>query len=128
MRRIIKSLLLVFLGLFVGVIAYEAIMLIRVSRLRTENPVTTSMIEARADEAELDGQRPKREQLWVNLDRISLNLQRAVLAGEDTGRFDHIATVGQEPLPVVTAILFSQGTRSNDNGLPRTHADKTPDT
>jgi len=89
MRRIIKSLLLVFLGLFVGVIAYEAIMLIRVSRLRTENPVTTSMIEARADEAELNGQRPKREQLWVNLDRISPNLQRAVLAGEDTNFVTH---------------------------------------
>jgi len=89
MRRIIKSLLLAFLGLFVGVIAYEAIMLIRVSRLRTENPVTTSMIEARANEAELDGQRPKREQLWVNLDRISPNLQRAVLAGEDTNFVTH---------------------------------------
>jgi len=89
MRRIIKSLLLVFLGIFVGVVAYEAIMLIRVSRLRTENPVTTSMIEARANEAQSRGQQPKREQLWVNLDRISPNLQRAVLAGEDTNFTTH---------------------------------------
>jgi len=89
MRRIVKSLLLVFLGIFVGVIAYEAIMLIRVTRLRMENPVTTSMIDARANEAESHGQRPKREQLWVNLDKISPNLQRAVLAGEDTNFATH---------------------------------------
>jgi monofunctional biosynthetic peptidoglycan transglycosylase len=89
MRRIIKTLLLVFLGVFVGVFAYEAIMLIRISRLRTENPVTTSMIEARANEAQSHGQEPKREQLWVNLDRISPNLQRAVLAGEDTNFTTH---------------------------------------
>lgn len=89
MRRIIKTLLLVFLGIFVGVVAYEAIMLIRISRLRTENPLTTSMIEARANEAQSHGQQPKREQLWVNLDRISPNLQRAVLAGEDTNFTTH---------------------------------------
>ena len=84
MRRIIKSLLLVFLGIFVGVVAYEAIMLIRVWRLRTENPVTTSLVEARAKEAQSRGQQPRHEQIWVSLDRISPNLQRAVLAGEDT--------------------------------------------
>ncbi len=89
MRRIIKSLFLVFLGLFVGVFAYEAIMLIRVSRLRSESPVTTSLIEARATEAEAQGQQPKREQVWVTLDRISPNLQRAVLAGEDTNFATH---------------------------------------
>ena len=89
MRRVIKTLLLMFLGIFVGAVAYEAIMFIRVSRLRTENPVTTSMIEARANEAQSRGQQPKREQLWVNLDRISPNLQRAVLAGEDTNFASH---------------------------------------
>lgn len=89
MRRIIKRLLLVFLGIFVGVIAYEVIMFIGVWRLRTGNPVTTSMIEARAQEAEARGQQPKREQLWVTLDKISPNLQRAVLAGEDTNFVTH---------------------------------------
>ena len=89
MRRVIKTLLLMFLGIFVGAVAYEAIMFIRVSRLRTENPVTTSMIEARANEAQSRGQQPKREQLWVSLDRISPNLQRAVLAGEDTNFITH---------------------------------------
>ena len=89
MRRIIKSSFLVFLGIFVGVVAYEAIMLIRVSRLRSESPVTTSLIEARAREAEAQGQQPKREQVSVTLDRISPNLQRAVLAGEDTNFATH---------------------------------------
>ena len=49
MRRIIKSLFLIFLGVAIGFIAYEAIMFIRVSRLRSENPVTTSLIEARVE-------------------------------------------------------------------------------
>ena len=89
MRRVIKTLLLVFLGIFVGIVAYEAIMFIRVSRLRTENPVTTSMIEARANEAQSRGQQPKHEQLWVNLERISPHLQRAALAGEDTNFTTH---------------------------------------
>jgi monofunctional biosynthetic peptidoglycan transglycosylase len=84
MRRIIKGLLLVFLGLLVGLIAYEAVMFIRISHLRSENPVTTSLIEARIAEAKDRGEQPKRMQIWVPLDRISPNLQRAVLAGEDT--------------------------------------------
>jgi monofunctional biosynthetic peptidoglycan transglycosylase len=89
MRRIIKSLFLVLLGVFIGVLAYEAIMFIRIYRLRTENPVITSMIEARAKEALARGQQPRREQVWVSLDRISPNLQRAVLAGEDTNFMTH---------------------------------------
>jgi monofunctional biosynthetic peptidoglycan transglycosylase len=89
MRRIFRTLLLVFLGIFVGVIAYEAIMFIGVWRLRTGNPVSTSMIDARAAEAEAHGQQPRREQVWVNLDQISPNLQRAVLAGEDTNFVTH---------------------------------------
>jgi monofunctional glycosyltransferase len=89
MRRIIKRLLLVFLGIFVGVIAYEVIMFIGVWRLQAGNPVTTSMIEARTQEAEARGQQPKREQVWVTLDKISPNLQRAVLAGEDTNFVTH---------------------------------------
>ncbi|MDQ2974712.1 MAG: monofunctional biosynthetic peptidoglycan transglycosylase [Acidobacteriota bacterium] len=89
MRKIFKVLLLVFLGIFVGFIAYQAILFIRISRLRTENPVSTSLIEARAKEAQARGQEPKRQQYWVTLDRISPNLQRAVLAGEDTNFATH---------------------------------------
>jgi monofunctional glycosyltransferase len=89
MRKIIKGLLLVFLGVFVGFLAYQAILFIRISRLRTENPVTTSLIEARAKESQARGQEPKRQQYWVTLDRISPNLQRAALAGEDTNFATH---------------------------------------
>ena len=89
MRRIIKGLLLVFLGVFIGIIAYEAIIFINISRLRSQNPVTTSLIETRIREAEARGQQPKRVQVWVPLDRISPNLQRAVLAGEDTNFVTH---------------------------------------
>jgi monofunctional biosynthetic peptidoglycan transglycosylase len=79
----------VFLGLMVGLIAYEAIMFIRISHLGSENPVTTSLIEARVAEAKDRGEQPKRMQIWVPLDRISPNLQRAVLAGEDTNFATH---------------------------------------
>ncbi|MDQ2936656.1 MAG: transglycosylase domain-containing protein [Acidobacteriota bacterium] len=89
MRRIIKSLFLVVVGVLVGFIAYETIMFIRISHLRSENPATTSLIETRAKEAQLRGDQPKREQIWVNLERISPNLQRAVLAGEDTNFATH---------------------------------------
>jgi monofunctional biosynthetic peptidoglycan transglycosylase len=89
MRRIIKSSLMVFLGLLIGFIAYEAIMFIRVSRLRSENPATTSLIEARVGEANARGEQPKRLQIWMALDRISPNLERAVLAGEDTNFANH---------------------------------------
>lgn len=89
MRRIIKTSLMVFLGLFIGFIAYEAIMFIRVSRLRSENPATTSLIEGRVGEANARGEQPKRLQTWMPLDRISPNLERAVLAGEDTNFATH---------------------------------------
>lgn len=88
-RRIIKSVLLVFLGLLIGFIAYEAIMFIRIYSLRSGNPVTTSLIETRATEANARGEEPKRMQTWVPLDRMSQNLQRAVLAGEDTNFATH---------------------------------------
>ena len=89
MRKIIKVTFLVLLGLLVGFIAFQAIMFIRIARLQKDFPLTTSLIEARASEARARGQEPKREQIWVALDRISPNLQRAVLAGEDTNFVTH---------------------------------------
>ena len=61
----------------------------RVWRLNSQNPSSTSLIDTRAKEAEEKGQQPRREQVWVPLDRISSNLQRAVLAGEDTNFATH---------------------------------------
>lgn len=89
MRRIFKGFLLLLLGVLVGFIAYEASMFIRISHLTTENPLTSSLIEARAREAQSHGQQPKREQAWVAFERISPNLVRAVLAGEDVNFTTH---------------------------------------
>jgi len=89
MRKVIKISFLVFLGIVIGLIAYEAIMFIRVWRLRSTNPYSTSLIDARIQESEAKGQTPRREQAWVSLNRISPNLQRAVLAGEDTNFLTH---------------------------------------
>ncbi len=84
MRRIFKLLSLVTIGIILGALGYEAIMLFRVARLRSHNPTSTSLMDTRSDEARSRGQEPRREQSWVPLERISASLQRAVLAGEDT--------------------------------------------
>src|SRR5689334_16531348 len=89
MRRIFRWSLRVVLGVLVGVVLYESIMFVRVYRLRSNNPSTTSLMDIRADEAEAKGQEVKHEQIWVPLDKISANLQRAVLAGEDTNFTTH---------------------------------------
>ena len=78
MRRLFRILMLGVLGVIVGTILYEMIMFVRVYRLRSHNPSSTSLIDIRASEAEAKGQQPKREQIWVPLDKISTNLQRAV--------------------------------------------------
>ena len=89
MRRLFRILMLGVLGVIVGTILYETIMFVRVYRLRSHNPSSTSLMDIRASEAEAKGQQPKREQSWVPLDKISTNLQRAVLAGEDTNFLTH---------------------------------------
>lgn len=89
MRRLFRILLLVILGVLAGTILYQAILFVRVFRLRSHDPSSTSLIDTRAGEAEAKGQQPRREQIWVPLDKISTNLQRAVLAGEDTNFVTH---------------------------------------
>jgi monofunctional biosynthetic peptidoglycan transglycosylase len=89
MRRIFRIALLLLLGIFVGIVGYEAIMAVRIGLLRSHNPSSTSLIDSRAKEALARGQEPRREQTWVPLDKISSNLQRAVLAGEDTNFVTH---------------------------------------
>jgi monofunctional glycosyltransferase len=89
MRKFFRMVFLVVLGIVVGTIAYEGIMFVRVSWLRNHNPSSTSLIDTRIREAQARGQQPKREQVWVPLERISPNLQRAVLAGEDTNFLTH---------------------------------------
>jgi monofunctional biosynthetic peptidoglycan transglycosylase len=89
MRRLFRIFFLAVLGVTVGIIGYESIMFVRVLWLRKSDPSSTSLIDTRIKEAQARGQQPKREQAWAPLDRISPNLQRAVLAGEDTNFLTH---------------------------------------
>jgi monofunctional biosynthetic peptidoglycan transglycosylase len=123
MRRIVRILLFALIGLVIGVIVFEAIMFFRISRLRSTNPVTTSLIEARVAEAKSRGEQPKRMQVWVTLDQISPNLQRAVLAGEDTNfsthnGFDYKAIQKAWDQAFVEAAKEAQKEGENDDWLP----------
>jgi monofunctional glycosyltransferase len=89
MRRFFRLTFLILVGIVIGVVVYEGIMFVRVWRLKSNNPASTSLLDARAAESRAKGQAPRQEKAWVPLDRISLNLQRAVLAGEDTNFMYH---------------------------------------
>jgi monofunctional biosynthetic peptidoglycan transglycosylase len=78
-----------FLGILLGGLIFEAVTLPSVSALREQNPATTSLIEARNREARSRGLEPRRAQIWVPLEKISPNLQRAVIAGEDSNFATH---------------------------------------
>lgn len=57
--------------------------------LRTRNPPTTAIIQARAAEAKEAKRRPRARQTWVRLDRISDTAVEAVLVSEDDAFFQH---------------------------------------
>jgi monofunctional biosynthetic peptidoglycan transglycosylase len=84
-----KILFLILVGSVLAWLAYELITFPSISRLKTENPTTTSMIEFRKSEAVAAGQEPKQFMIWMPMEQISPNLQRAVLAGEDSRFFEH---------------------------------------
>lgn len=81
--RAFKFATLAIIALLTVWIVYEVATFPRLARLRDSNPQTTALIEARLSEARDEGRTPRRVQQWVPLSRISVNLQRAVLAGED---------------------------------------------
>lgn len=88
-RRLFRLLLLVVAGLVVGVIVYEGFFFVRVYLLRSDNPASTSLIDTRIKEARANNRELKRRQVWAPLEKISPNLQRAVLAGEDSNFMSH---------------------------------------
>lgn len=85
----VKILFLVFAGAIAVWIGYELITFPNISSLRNENPTTSSMIQYRISEAVADGKEPKKVMIWTPIDQISPNLQKAVLAGEDSRFFEH---------------------------------------
>jgi monofunctional biosynthetic peptidoglycan transglycosylase len=87
--RIIKFTTFGIIGIILGWLIYEWLSFPNLSNLKDHNPETTAMIETRAREARARGEEPKRIQVWVPLEKISPNLQRAVLAGEDTNFATH---------------------------------------
>jgi monofunctional biosynthetic peptidoglycan transglycosylase len=89
MKRILRTLFRLMLGILLGLLVFEAYMFTRIWKLQSENPSSTSLIEARASEAQAQGVQPKRFQVWVPLNRISTHLQRAVIAGEDSNFQTH---------------------------------------
>jgi len=84
-----KILFLTFLGAIAVWLMYEIVTFPSISRLRTENPTTSSMIEYRLSEAVAEGREPRKFMIWTPIEQISPNLQRAVLAGEDSRFFQH---------------------------------------
>jgi monofunctional biosynthetic peptidoglycan transglycosylase len=92
LRVVWKAVKFIALGVFAFLVVwlvYELATFPNVAKLRDENPQTTAVIEQRAEEARARGEQPKRYQLWVPLERISPNLERAVIAGEDTNFMTH---------------------------------------
>ncbi len=85
----IKILFLIFAGAVVLWLGYELITFPSISKLRNENPTTTSMIEYRLAEARTEGREPRKFMIWTPIEQISPHLQRAVLAGEDSRFFQH---------------------------------------
>ena len=84
-----KILFLTFLGAIAVWLLYEIVTFPSISRLRNENPTTSSMIEYRLSEAAAEGREPRKFMIWTPIEQISPNLQRAVLAGEDSRFFQH---------------------------------------
>ncbi|MEW6125821.1 MAG: monofunctional biosynthetic peptidoglycan transglycosylase [Acidobacteriota bacterium] len=79
----------ILLAVIILSVLYHGWILALVFRYKSTNPQITAMMQQRASEAESDGREPKREQTWVPYEKISSNLVRAVLAGEDQKFFDH---------------------------------------
>jgi monofunctional biosynthetic peptidoglycan transglycosylase len=84
-----KTLVLAFLGIVLLWAIYEIVTFPNISRLSTENPTTTSLIEYRLAEARSEGKPEKKVMIWTPIEQISPNLIKATLAGEDSRFFEH---------------------------------------
>lgn len=70
-------------------IVYQAWIIFSIFRYRSTNPSSTALMDQRAAQSRARGEDVKQVQMWVPYDRISRNVTRAVLAGEDSRFFDH---------------------------------------
>ena len=72
-----------------AIVLYHLWILFNVIRYRSANPGVTALQQQRIYEAEAEERTLVRQHSWVPYERISSNLVRAVLAGEDQKFFDH---------------------------------------
>lgn len=86
--RRVKALLIIGLCLPVGTVLFIWLLVMPdVSALRTTNPTTTALMEARRAQAQ--GRKIERQWVWVPLSRISPHLRQAVVVAEDASFFTH---------------------------------------
>lgn len=88
-RWSIKRIFLILMLLGLGYLGIEFLLLPSGREYQATNPATTALIEAREAQAKSNGQPLDRKQTWVSINKISPNLVRAVLAGEDAKFFKH---------------------------------------
>jgi monofunctional glycosyltransferase len=72
-----------------AVLAHTWITLPNVRKLKTEAPATTAFRELRARQARDEGRDLTMRHRWVNYDRISPHLKRAVIVAEDAAFWQH---------------------------------------
>jgi len=72
-----------------AVVAYAYLTLPDVRVLATTNPTTTAFMKLRESEAASQGRKLRHLHQWVRYNRISRNLQRAVIVAEDGRFFEH---------------------------------------
>jgi monofunctional biosynthetic peptidoglycan transglycosylase len=60
-----------------------------IATLRSTNPASTALMEARETQAKTRGEHLRRHWIWVPLSRISPHLRRAVVVAEDASFFTH---------------------------------------
>jgi monofunctional glycosyltransferase len=79
----------------VGIGVYEGVILLRVVRLKQQNPDTTAFIEKRSREAVAQGEAPQKRMVWISSERISPHLVRTVICGEDPRFWEHRGVDGR---------------------------------
>ena len=72
-----------------ALVAYAYLTLPDVRVLATTNPTTTAFMRLREREAASEGRKLRHLHQWVRYNRISKNLQRAVIVAEDGRFFEH---------------------------------------
>ena len=89
MRRIVKVLAVVLGALALAVVLVQAWFFAHVLWWDRYNPGSTSVMAARLDGLQAKNPKAELKHRWVDYDRISAHLKRAVIAAEDAKFIDH---------------------------------------